>query len=146
MHVRQIPLLESSSSSPSIALVSSAAAVLPAPTRTLYCASKAASLVLYQALVTEHPKITFTNIIPTTVEGEFRASAVDQGSVREVAPNKRGLKRDYVAQRLIHAVDHGDRTVLMPFWYVRFGHFLYWTIPWFVEYFARKKYNFTPAS
>ena len=39
-------------------LVSSAAAIIPAPTRSLYCASKAASLILYQSLAIEHPKIS----------------------------------------------------------------------------------------
>ncbi|KAG6823859.1 hypothetical protein H0H93_002925, partial [Arthromyces matolae] len=74
-----IPLLTTSSSSPSILLVSSLGAVIPPPTRTLYASTKAASLLLYQALSIEHPAIAFTSVLPSTVEGDFRASAVDSG-------------------------------------------------------------------
>ncbi|EKM60647.1 uncharacterized protein PHACADRAFT_85124 [Phanerochaete carnosa HHB-10118-sp] len=141
-----IPLLESSSRSPSVALISSAAAIIPAPTRSLYCASKAASLILYQSLAIEHPRVNFTHVIPATVEGDFRASAVDAGPVREASPNQHGLKRDYVAQQLIHAVDHGEKEVLLPWWYVRSGHLLYWTFPSIIEYLGRKKYKFAAAT
>ncbi len=48
------------SASPSILLVSSLAALVPAPTRGLYAATKASSLLLYQALSIEHPRIAFT--------------------------------------------------------------------------------------
>jgi len=136
-----VPLLISSSASPSILLVSSAAAVIPAPTRALYASTKAASLVLYQALSIEHPSITFSLIMPSTVEGDFRASAVDKGPVRERDPNKQGLKREDVARRCIKAVDSYETAVFMPR-YMRLGHLLYWMYPSFVEWRARKKYNF----
>ncbi|KAG6816571.1 hypothetical protein H0H87_004931 [Tephrocybe sp. NHM501043] len=136
-----IPLLISSSTAPSILLVSSLAAVIPAPTRTLYASTKAASLVLYQALSIEHPSIRFTHFLPSTVEGDFRASAVDSGPVRESDPNKHGLKRTDVAKRCIDAVDAGEKTVFMPVT-MRAGHLLYWLFPSFVEWRARIKYNF----
>ncbi|KAG6885236.1 hypothetical protein C0993_004530 [Termitomyces sp. T159_Od127] len=136
-----IPLLMSSSPSPSILLVSSLGAVIPPPTRTLYASTKAASLVLYQALSIEHPSITFTCVLPSTVEGDFRASAVDAGRVREADPNKSGLRRVDVARRCIEAVDAGERTVFMPST-MRVGHWLYWLWPAFVEWRARVKYNF----
>ncbi|KAG6916969.1 hypothetical protein DXG01_004397 [Tephrocybe rancida] len=137
-----IPLLTSSSSAPSILLVSSLAAVIPAPTRTLYASTKAASLVLYQALSIEHPSISFTAFLPSTVEGDFRASAVDAGPVREKDPNRHGLRRVDVAKRCVRAVDEGEKTVFMPIT-MRGGHLLYWLWPAFVEWRARKKYNFT---
>ncbi|GLB36820.1 putative oxidation-reduction process [Lyophyllum shimeji] len=137
-----IPLLSATSASPSILLVSSLAALIPAPTRTIYASTKAASLLLYQALSIEHPKINFTFFIPSTVEGDFRASAVDQGPVREADPNKHGLKREDVAQRCIEAVDTYEKTVFMPR-LMRPGHLLYWIWPSFVEWRARIKYNFT---
>lgn len=137
----QIPLLTATSVSPSILLVSSLAALIPAPTRTLYASTKAASLVLYQALSIEHPSINFTFFTPSTVEGDFRASAVDSGPVRESDPNKHGLKREDVAMRCIEAVDTYEKTVFMPR-IMRFGHLLYWIWPSFVEWRARKKYNF----
>ena len=138
----KIPLLKSTSSSPSILLISSLAALVPAPTRSLYGSTKSASLLLYQSLAIEHPQITFTAAIPATVEGNFRASAVDQGPVRETDPNTHGLKREYVARRCVEAVDAQQKTVMLPYWYSRLGHLLYWFIPSVTEYFARRKYNF----
>ncbi|KAJ8473723.1 hypothetical protein ONZ45_g16193 [Pleurotus djamor] len=137
-----IPMLTRTSLSPSILLISSLASVVPAPTRTIYASTKAASLVLYQALSIEHPQIAFSAIMPYTVEGDFRASAVDAGPVREADPSKHGLKREAVAARCIEAIDRGEKTVFQPAFY-RAGFFLYWIWPAFVEWRARKKYNFT---
>ncbi|KAF9463107.1 hypothetical protein BDZ94DRAFT_1218598 [Collybia nuda] len=136
-----IPLLTATSQSPSILLISSLAALIPAPTRTLYASTKAASLMLYQALSIEHPAIAFSFCTPSTVEGDFRASAVDKGPVRELDPNKFGLKREDVAGRCIEAVDTAERTVFMP-GTMRLAHLVYWICPSFVEWRARKKYNF----
>jgi short-subunit dehydrogenase len=137
----QIPLLINSSDSPSLLLFSSVAGLIPAPTRTLYASTKAASLVLYQALSIEHPSIAFTIALPGTIEGDFRASAVDGGPVREVDPGKHGLKKEVVAKRVIAAIDRREKTVWMPEFY-RWGHALYWIWPAFVERQARIKYNF----
>ncbi|KAF9046539.1 hypothetical protein BJ165DRAFT_1173104 [Panaeolus papilionaceus] len=137
-----VPLLTKTSASPAILLVSSLAALIPAPTRTLYAATKAASLLLYQALSIEHPKVTITNVVPSTVEGDFRTSAVDGGKVREADPSKTGLKRVAVAKRCLDAVDGREKTVWMP-GTMRWAHLLYWFFPAFVEGKARKKYNFT---
>ncbi|PPR06550.1 hypothetical protein CVT26_000728 [Gymnopilus dilepis] len=138
----EIPLLSNTSKAPSIVLINSLASVIPAPTRTLYASTKAASLLLYQALSIEHPNITFTCVMPSTIEGDFRASAVDSGLVREKDPNKHGLKRDDVARRCIRAADYGEKAVFMPAT-MRFGHLLYWIWPSFVERRAMKKYNFS---
>lgn len=137
-------MLTRTSKSPSILLVSSVAAVVPAPTRALYCSSKASSLLLYQALAIEHRKIAFTFILPATIEGNFRASAVDSGPVREADPNKHGLKTVYVAQRCVDAVDSGTTgTIVLPWMPYKLGHLLYLIWPAFVEKKAAKKYNFS---
>ncbi|KAJ7063983.1 hypothetical protein C8F01DRAFT_984365 [Mycena amicta] len=140
-----IPLLEESSPHPSILLVNSLASAIPAPTRALYASTKAASLHLYQALAIEHPRIAFTHFLPSTVEGDFRASAVDGGAsnVREADPNKHGLKRTAVASRCIRAIEHGEKNVFMP-WAMGSSHFIYWLWPSFVEWRASVKYRFTP--
>lgn len=137
----QIPLLESTSKKPAIALISSLAAVVPAPTRGIYCSTKAAGLLLFQSLAIEHPRIAFTNIIPATIEGDFRASAVDGGEVREVL--KGALGKEVVARAIIQGVDTDQRSVWMP-GKMRAAPFLYWLWPSFVEQQARKKYNFSP--
>ncbi|KAF8185274.1 NAD-P-binding protein [Mycena galopus ATCC 62051] len=139
-----IPLLESASPSPSILLVNTLASAIPAPTRTIYASSKAASLHLYQALSIEHPRIAFTHFLPGTIEGDFRASAVDGGTVREADPNKNGLKRDAVARRCIAALEHREHNVFMPR-AMGPAHLLYWLWPGLLARFASSKYNFTPV-
>ncbi|KAH9945298.1 NAD-P-binding protein [Epithele typhae] len=138
-----IPLLSQTSPTPAICQISSLAALCPAPTRSLYCATKSAALLLYQALAIEHPDVAFTNVIPSTVAGDFRASAVDGGAVRELDPNVHGLKVVDVARRAVRAIDGAERYVLMPYAFSRFGHFGYWPFPAAVERMAARKYNFT---
>ncbi|KAI0067552.1 NAD(P)-binding protein [Artomyces pyxidatus] len=140
--VTLIPFMRDHSASPSILLISSLAAAIPAPTRTLYASTKAASLVLFQALSIEHPEIAFSYILPSTVQGDFRASAVDGGPVREANPNAHGLKTEAVAARCVQAVDAGEKVVFFPAYY-RWGQILYWFLPAFVERKAIKKYQFT---
>jgi hypothetical protein len=79
--------------------------------------------------------------MPSTVEGDFRTSAVDGGTVYERDPNKYGLRREAVAARCVQAVDNKDKTVFMPR-LMRFGHLLYWLLPRFVEWRASVKYGF----
>jgi len=136
-----VPQLSNTSNAPSIVLINSLASVIPAPTRTIYASTKSSSLLLYQALSIEHPNITFTSVMPSTIEGDFRASAVDNGPVRESNPNKHGLKREDVARRCIQAADDGEKTLFMP-GSMRYAHLLYWLWPALIERFARKKYNF----
>lgn len=140
-------MLTRTSKSPSILLVSSVAALIPAPTRALYASTKASSLLLYQALAIEHRNIAFTFILPATIEGNFRASAVDAGPVREADPNKHGLKTSYVAARCVAAVDSGVRgNVVLPYIPYGLAHHLYYIWPSFIESRAAKKYNFETGS
>lgn len=134
-------MLAKTSKSPSMLQISSVAALIPAPTRALYCSTKASALSLYQSLAIEHPEIAFSLVLPATIEGDFRASAVDKGPVREADPSKHGLKADYVAMRCIKAVDEGTRMVVLPAFYM-IGHFLTFLWPSMIEKLARKKYNY----
>ncbi|KZP00680.1 NAD(P)-binding protein [Calocera viscosa TUFC12733] len=135
------PMLERTSKQGAVMLISSAAALIPAPTRTLYGSSKAASLALYQALAIEHPSLRFSLICPGTVNTSFRSSAPDGDDKREVEESK--LEPDVVAERAVQAVDSGERMVVMPFKF-SLGHWLYilggrkW-----IEREAAKKYNWT---
>lgn len=114
-----------------------------APTRALYGSTKAASLLLFQSLAVEHPRIAFTFLLPATIEGNFRASAVDAGPVREADPNKTGLKIGYVADRCIAAVDRQTTgNVFLPFFPNFLAPLVYTLWPGFIETKARKKYNF----
>ncbi|KAK8085180.1 hypothetical protein PG997_006451 [Apiospora hydei] len=138
-----IPMLQRTSSFPAILLVSSLAAMVGAPTRALYGSTKASSLLLFQSLAVEHPRIAFTFLLPGTIEGNFRASAVDAGPVREADPNKTGLKIDYVANRCIAAVDaQTTGNIFLPFFPNFLAPLVYTLWPATVEKAARKKYNF----
>ncbi|KAI0202982.1 short-chain dehydrogenase [Astrocystis sublimbata] len=140
-----IPMLKRTSASPTILLVSSVAAIVPAPTRALYAATKAASLLLFQSLAIEHPEIAFTCVLPATIEGNFRSSAVDADLGQNVdETNKKGLKLEYVASRCAAAVDGGLRgNQVIPWMPYAIAHHVYYIWPSFIEGKARKKYNFT---
>ncbi|KAI1427930.1 short-chain dehydrogenase [Xylaria sp. FL1777] len=140
-----IPMMKRTSASPAILLVSSIAAVVPAPTRAVYAATKAASLLLFQSLAIEHPQIAFTCMLPATIEGNFRSSAVDADPSEQTdETNKKGLKVEYVATRCAQAVDQGLRgNVVIPWIPYAIAHHLYYIWPSFIERQARKKYNFT---
>ena len=62
--------------------------------------------------------------------------------VKEREPNTKGLKREYVAQRYIKAIDNGEilKTVFIPI-FMHFYHIFYWIWLSFVESEAKKKYN-----
>ncbi|EJD55237.1 NAD(P)-binding protein [Auricularia subglabra TFB-10046 SS5] len=134
-----IPVLSQTSPRPAVLLVSSLAAVIPPPTRTLYASTKAASLLLFQALSIEHPQVKFTACLPSTIEGNFRASAVDGGEVRESLAKV--LKKADVARACIRGVDNEARSIFMPGFY-KFATTVYNFIPSLVEGIARRKYNF----
>ncbi|KAI0312889.1 hypothetical protein OF83DRAFT_1143849 [Amylostereum chailletii] len=141
--VTLIPFMERTSRAPSILLISSLGAAIPAPTRSLYGSSKAASLALYQALAIEHSKVSFTYILPSTVQGNFRSSAVDVDTgAEDTTPNRVGLTPEAVALRSQQAVDNGEKVVFYPSSY-RWAQLLYWLWPSFVERKAAKKYHFT---
>lgn len=90
----------------------------------------------------ENPSISFSYILPSTVEGSFRASAVDGGTVVEADPNIHGLKREVVAERCVKAVDREEGTVFVPA-VMRAAVLLYWIWPSVIQRSARKKYNFS---
>ncbi|KAH9983288.1 NAD(P)-binding protein [Russula compacta] len=141
--VTMIPVMRSTSASPSVLLISSLGAVIAAPTRAIYGSTKAASYLLYQALSLENPSVNFSYVLPSTIEGNFRASAVDAGPVREADPAQSGLKREVVAERCIRAIDACEKIVFVPAFY-RYVQFLSWIWPSYVERKAAQKYRFTP--
>ncbi|OBZ76993.1 hypothetical protein A0H81_03422 [Grifola frondosa] len=140
-----IPLLASTSVSPSILLISTLAAVTPPPTRSLYASTKTASLMLYSVLAIEHPTITFTHFLPSSVEGDFGASAVDAKTVQQRGTMTPGLKRDVVARRCLRAVDAGERMVFMPAVMGRAAQIGTVLFPAVIEWLACRRYRFSAA-
>ena len=140
--------MEKISDSPAILLISSLGAAIPAPTRAIYGSTKAGALALYQALAIEHPSIAFSYILPSTVQGLFRASAVDAEPAAPVGRassepefNTIGLQPDAVAKRCIAAIDKKEKVVFYPPFYA-YAQLLYWVWPSYIERKAAKKYNF----
>jgi len=144
-----LPFLQTTSPSPSIHLLSSASAFIPAPTRPLYGASKAAQLILFQSTAIEAaqqakhsrkqqgslPKrahVRFYASVPGTIRSNFRASAVD-GSPDEISAFdsswnvKQGGKSDAIlpkdlAQHVTLAVDQfkeGTDEIPFKYWAAR---------------------------
>ncbi|KAI1269861.1 short chain dehydrogenase [Xylariaceae sp. FL1019] len=139
-----IPTLKETSLAPAILLVSSVAAIVPAPTRALYAATKAASLLFFQSLAIEQPTIAFTTVLPATIEGDFRASAIDADPNQKAETNKKGLKLDYVASVCTDAVDGQRRgNIVVPWVPYAIAHHLYYLWPSLIERQARKKYDYT---
>ncbi|KAI0648788.1 NAD(P)-binding protein [Trametes meyenii] len=142
-----IPLLAASSVAPAIMLMSTLASVIPAPTLSLYGAAKSAAYQLYQALAIEHPSISFTLVLPSTVRGDaFFHAAADGGTIRPGAadPNMYGLTHEAVAERSFDAVARGEKTVLIP-GRAHIAHILFWVAPSIVNKVARKRYNYPPV-
>ena len=116
--------------------------VIPAPTRTLctlYTSTKAASLKLSQWNILVELPLLFACLPPC------RATSVLVDATRHVKerePNTKGLKREYVAQRYIQAIDDGEnlKTVFIPI-FMHFSHIFYWIWLSLVESEAKKKYN-----
>ena len=145
--------MQRTSLAPAIHLVSSLAALIPPPTRTLYSASKASSLMLFRALSIEHPRISFSYICPGTIQGNFRASAVDVIGTQDALPNG-GVRENLehampaidVARHCIRMVDEDHRGVdIVPVKY-KAAFILSWFIPRWIDKKASQKYAYTPPT
>ncbi|CDZ96720.1 Predicted dehydrogenase [Phaffia rhodozyma] len=76
-----VPLLSETSTSPTIALLSSVAALLPAPTRSIYASSKSAAQALFQTLAVESELqglgVQFLSVVAGSVRTDLRKRALD---------------------------------------------------------------------
>ncbi|GAA94071.1 uncharacterized protein L969DRAFT_101957 [Mixia osmundae IAM 14324] len=152
------PLMAAKSHAPRIALISSVAACIPAPTRAIYASSKSAGTMLMEALRIEmqgwptaksrngrngHP-FGVTVISPATVETGLREQAADMHLApdgHKPSGSSKGLSPDHVARATISAIDHEQRHSFVPsfYWYARLLHVI---IPNVIERGARRKYGF----
>lgn len=95
--------------------------------------------MLFRSIAIENPLVQFSFIIPATVEGNFRASAVDGGPIRENTSD--ALPQGYVAEQVVRAVDTGNKMLFLPstYWFI---HAISWLLPSVVERGAKRKYGF----
>ena len=90
MLATQIPVLNQSPPS-FILLISSLSTIILAPTHSLYISTKATSLTLYQPMSIEHQNITFTVVIPATMESDLWGKALDADAITTVPLPGQGL-------------------------------------------------------
>jgi NAD(P)-dependent dehydrogenase (short-subunit alcohol dehydrogenase family) len=156
-----LPFLSSSSAHPTIVLLSTVAAVLPTPTRTLYSASKGATHSLLASLALESDilglGVEFIEVLAGSVNTSLRTRAVDASSSGPTEPeSKWSLAPSTVAAKVIKTVDKGLgdgtrnetlrlRQVWLPQKPYRWAHLLYWLpgslLRGQVENGAREKYS-----
>lgn len=158
-----LPLLSAHSVQPTVVLLSTVAAVLPTPTRTLYSGSKGASHALLASLALESDilglGVQFVEILAGSVNTSLRTRAVDASTAKDAnaePPSKYSLEPAAVAASVIEAVDRAPasedhaqslrfRQVWLPERPYRWAHLLYWLPGTFgrrkVEDGAREKYR-----
>lgn len=136
-----LPLLDLSKKC-NVIILSSAAGVVGAPTRSLYAASKHALHGFYNSLRMEWQGTNrhICLICPGSVSTDLRLSAVD-GNGKQVPGSLKGnLNPTYVASRVITASDNSESLVFLPFFY-RFTALLDYFLPELITHLARKKYG-----
>ncbi|EPQ32351.1 uncharacterized protein PFL1_00547 [Pseudozyma flocculosa PF-1] len=126
------PMLQTTSSHPAIALTCSAAALVPAPTRSIYASTKAGQLALFRSFAIEclahasHPaaaaeggkgrrKVNFLAICPGTISSSFRHSAVDLApSTSDGTKGGTDMPEDLAwvkGEKMLSAKDVADKTI-----------------------------------
>lgn len=117
-----LPRLQTNSKAPYVCVVGSLASLVPAPTRSMYCATKCAQQMLVQSVAIEcasqakvegYVHVPFVVLAPSTVQTSFRTHmALTQGP-HPVAPKQTGsLHAADVAQLALSCVERGTTGVV----------------------------------
>ncbi|KAI9223039.1 hypothetical protein BC828DRAFT_376945 [Blastocladiella britannica] len=135
---------------PAFAIVSSAAGILPAPSRALYCGAKAALHGFFDALRIEERRepcpVRVLLMAPGTILGtDLRATALDRGLWEDDMPTgttRGGVPVDTVVAQMLAQVDD---LVTVPAWYgvVRTVRTI---APDLIDWAAMRKYRTAPKS
>lgn len=131
-----------------LAVVSSMAGLIAAPTRSLYSASKHAMAGYFSAMRMEVARygVSVTIAYPATVDTDLRHSAVDisddHTTHRTIAhgSTKGKLPPWLCARQILIATVHRKRSLVTP-WSYSVANALYWLCPSLVEHLAKKKYG-----
>ncbi|KAI8916808.1 hypothetical protein BC831DRAFT_486759 [Entophlyctis helioformis] len=138
---RFLPTLKASKAQ--ILVISSAASVIAAPTRSIYSASKHALTGFFRALRIELAPsgVTVCIALPGTVDTELRRSAVDGTGSASKYSGSSGIPANVCASIIIAGSDRGDHQIYMP-WFYYYVHVLSVIVPSVIDGFAAKKYNY----
>lgn len=136
-----LPRLQTNSKAPFVVVIGSLASLVPAPTRSMYCATKVAQQMLVQSVATEcstqakvggRKLVKFAVLAPGTVNTSFRARLTVNASknVSVTTPRHgKSLSTTDVAKEALHCVQHGVTGVVpIPhryFWVWLLGPLLY---------------------
>lgn len=157
-----VPLLEASSR-PRIVALSSVASELPAPTRSIYAAHKAALSMFLRCLRIELDRwpvdgsqstpghgIGISIIHPASIKTGLRGKALDvstsgahsaQPAVRIQEHEKNAMSAEYVAEQVKRAADYETDEVWLPGWYWWVAKVGMIVAPDFIAQKAKKKYD-----
>ncbi|KAJ3220623.1 hypothetical protein HK099_004139 [Clydaea vesicula] len=125
-----------------LVVISSVAGLIPAPTRSIYGASKAAINLFFNSLRIEYESrgLNICLILPATVKTEFRNSALDAEDNLE--NNKTfGIDTVKCCNIIIRSSDLRLKQVFIPVHYFAIS-LLEKIFPSVTNYFAKKKYGF----
>lgn len=159
-----LPMLQTTSCSPAVILMSSAAALFATPTRSIYAATKSAQLSLFRSVAIEaqahaeadaedsgkrRAEVRFLSICPGTIATSFRHSAVDLvGSTSEMPEDmawvkgEKMLTSEAVAKKTILAVDrYTEGVITLPPLYA-VATWVDKLFPSYIAKKARKKYAY----
>lgn len=136
-----LPMLKNSKGR--IVVVSSAAGVMAAPTRSLYASTKHAINGFFNSLRIEMESkgVGVTIAMPGSVNTDLRSLALDKCSPAIDKQQKNVLSAHFVADKIIKATDDGDSDVYLPSYY-RLAAALRFFFPEFIDGQAKKKYNY----
>ncbi|KAJ3274951.1 hypothetical protein HDV01_001815 [Terramyces sp. JEL0728] len=123
-----------------IVVISSASATLPAPTRSLYTATKHAITGFFKSLRIElrGKGIKVYNVMPGSVATKLRASSLDSPGQ---SSNKKAMLPEKCAEIIINQVDCGQEEIYIPKFY-HFGTILSFIVPKLIDSMAAKKYGY----
>ena len=149
------------SEAPRVAVLSSVAAEIPAPTRSLYAGNKAALSMFLRSLRIEleclalpgslTKKIGITIVHSASIETGLRASALDAaidgegGGSTKSANNEvkqKAMTATYVAEQVVQAIDQEKDEVWLPKSYWWISKFAMVLVPNIVKQGAKRKYGF----
>jgi dehydrogenase/reductase SDR family protein 7 len=123
-----------------ITVISSAAAVMSAPTRTLYSSTKHALNGFFKGLRMEIASkgVQVCIVMPGSVQTDLRKASLD--STGDSEPNKGMTVRD-CAEKTVEAMERGEKEVHLPRIY-RLGTVISHLFPEWIDALARQKYKF----
>jgi short-subunit dehydrogenase len=124
-----------------IVVISSAAGVMAAPTRSLYTATKHSVTGFFRALRIElAPKdVSVCIVMPGSVDTNLRNSALD-AKYSSQPKKSNGISVEECVGFIIEGIENRECEIFIPKSY-RFGASLVNIVPFLIDYLAKKKYE-----